>query len=356
MIKKKKILILASGQFGYSTTTYKYCEYARDNFDFTYVGWDYGLPKIEIPDVKVKYISRDSGLLKRNYWLLKAFHKEIRNGYDLIFLTYVRGISLIKLLNPNSTFLIYIDTFGVMFNEKTRWIYDTVLKYEVSMFSNVAVISDGLAKRLGGNYEILPLGGECFNSDIKSFEKLELIYVGTLENRNIIDCVRGFHKFLIKNEIERNDAVFTIIGDGPKNELKEIKEYVDAHNLSDNIQVIGFLPQQKLTPYFKSANVGVSYVPMVSYYEYQPPTKTFEYLVSGLPVIATGTFENRKIINSRSGVIIDDNADAFYEGVVRLHNQKSEFCSEKIRKEYSQHTWENAVKSHFIPLIKKIVK
>jgi glycosyltransferase involved in cell wall biosynthesis len=356
MIKKKKILILASDQFGYSTTTYKYCEYALINFDLTYVGWDYNLPRIELPSVKVKYVSRDSSLIKRNLRLLQAFHKEIQNEHDLIFLTYVRGISFIKLLNPKAKFLLYIDTFGVMPDSKKRWIYDAILKLEVSFFSNVAVINDGLARRLRRrNYEILPLGGTCFNTESKSFEKLELLYVGTLDNRNMIDCVRGFHKYLQKYEFKRNVTVFKIIGDGPNNELEEIKEYVEANNLTDYIHVKGYLPQKELTPYFKSANIGVSFVPMLSYYEYQTPTKTFEYLISGLPVIATGTYENRKIIKPWSGVIIEDNADAFCEGVAQLQSQKKEFCSDRIRKEYSKHTWKKVVESHFTPLINKLI-
>lgn len=355
MIKKKKILILASGQFGYSTTTYKYCESALENCDITYVGWDYNLPRIELPSVKVKYVSRESNLFLRNLKLLQAFHKEIQSGYDLIFSTYVRGISLVKIFNPKDKFLIYVDTFGVMANPKKRWVYDTMLKFEVSFFSNVAVISDGLAKRLGRkDCEILPLGGACFNENSKSFEKLELLYVGTLDNRNMIDTVVGFHKYLQKSNFQKNETAYTIIGDGPNNELEEIKNYVESNNLSNNIKVMGYIPQNQLIPYFKTANIGVSYVPMFSYYEYQIPTKTFEYLISGLPVIATGTYENKKIIKPWAGVIIEDSPDSFCEGLIKLEEKKKEFDSDRIRKEYSKHTWKNAVSSHFIPLIKKL--
>ena len=355
MIEKKKILILATAQFGYSTTTFKYCEYGREQFEITYVGWDYHLPKKELQSVTVKYVSRDLSLLKRNFRLLHTFHKEIQNGYDLIFMTYIRGISLIKMLNTNSKFLMYIDTLGVMAKAKNRWIYDAILKFEVSFYSNVAVISDGLAKRLGRKkYEILPLGGSCFNNEPKSFGNLELLYVGTLDNRRIIDCVKGFHEYLKKYEIEPKGISFKIIGDGPNQELQEIREYVKSNDLSDYIKLIGYVPQKELYPYFKSANIGLSYVPMVSYFEYQPPTKTFEYLISGLPVIATGTFENQKLIRPWSGVVIEDNPEAFCEGLARLQSKKKDFCSERIRKEYSKYTWEQAVISHFIPMIKKL--
>ena len=343
---------MASDQFGYSTTLLKYCQYSTSIFDITYIGWDYNLPKIELPAVKVKYVSREANLLKRNVSLLKAFHEEISLGYDLIFSTYVRGISLIKLLNPRSNFLMYIDTFGVMSNASKRFIYDAILKFEVSFFSNVAVISEGLAARLGRkNYKMLPLGGECFNTEIKSFEELELLYVGTLDNRNMIDCVKGFHKYLQKQQIEGKRTIFRIIGDGPNNELEEIQDYVKTNNLSENIKVLGYLPQNKLSPYFKSANVGVCYVPMFSYYDHQTPTKLFEYLISGLPVIATRTSENEKIIEPWAGVITEDNPDSFCEGLNRLEDQKSAFDSSRIRNAYNKHTWKSVVESHFIPLI-----
>ena len=356
MNNKKKILITASAQFGYSTTLLKYCQYASLVFDITYIGWDYKLPRIELGSVDVKYVSRDSNLLKRNLELLKAFHKEIKSGYDLVFSTYFRGISLVKKLNPKSNFLIYVDTFGVMPNPRKRCIYDLMLKSEVSLFKHVAVISDGLGKRLYRNeYEVLPLGGASFNSEPKSFDKLELLYVGTLDNRNMIDCVKGFHKFIEKTGFNRNNTVFKIIGDGPNDELEEIKTYVNTYDLSSHIHVLGYLPQHELAPYFESANIGVSYVPMLSYYEHQTPTKTFEYLISGLPVIATGILENKKIIKPWSGVIIEDNVNSFCEGVIRLQEKKKGFCSEKIMKEYAVHTWENVVKAHFIPLVNRII-
>ena len=352
MRDKKRVLITASDQFGYSTTLFKYCQYSTSIFDITYIGWDYNLPKIELAGVRVKYVSREGNLLKRNVGLLRAFHKEISLGYDLIFLTYVRGISLIKLLNPHSNFLMYIDTFGVMPNASKRFIYDAILKFEVSFFSNVAVISEGLARRLGRKkYKMLPLGGECFNTEIKSFEQLELLYVGTLDNRNMIDCVKGFHKYLQKQKINERRTIFRIIGDGPNNELEEIKDYVKTNNLSDNIEVLGYLPQDQLSPYFKSANIGVCYVPMFSYYDYQTPTKLFEYLISGLPVIATRTSENEKIIEPWAGVIVEDNPDSFYEGLCRLQEQKSTFSSTRIRNEYNKHTWKQVVESYFIPLL-----
>lgn len=346
---------MASGQFGYSTTLLKYCEYSSSAFNITYIGWDYNLPKIEIEGVNVKYISRKSHLIIRNLRLLYAFHKEIKEGYDIVFTTYYRGISIVRLANPKAKMAIFIDTLGVMLSRTKRNIYDSVLMQELRFFENIAVISEGLAKKMKlRKYEILPIGGECFSKNSKSFDKLNLIYVGTLDNRNMIDCVKGFHLYLKGLKQQDKDAVFTIIGDGPNNELDEIQEYVRYNKLEQNIKLTGYLPQHKLASYFEQANGGISYVPLNQYYEYQPATKTYEYLISGLPTIATATYENKKLLIPEAGVLIEDTADSFSKGILKFQGQK--FDSEYIRKRYSQYTWEKVVKDKFIPLIEQCVK
>lgn len=44
------------------------------------------------------------------------------------------------------------------------------------------------------------------------------------------------------------------------------------------------------------------YVPITDYYEYQPPTKTFEYVLSGLLCLATATSSNKEVITEEKVV------------------------------------------------------
>jgi len=352
--KKISLLILAHDQFGYSTTKFKHCEYAANEFDVTYVGWDYDLPRVTLPNVKVIYVSRKSNLFARNFQLLKTFHEEINKDFDVVIANYVRGFSILPILNPNAVIMAYVDTLGVMPNKTKRWIYDTTLKFELFFFKNVALISDGVAKKLGlKKYHVLPLGGECFSTRPKTFEALKLLYVGSLDNRNIIDCVKGFHEFLNEEKLKGNTLVhdFTIVGDSPYHELNEIKKYIKNNNLETRINTTGFVPQSKLEQFFNKANIGVSYVPFYSYYQLQPPTKTYEYLVSGLPVLATSTHANQNIVESDDGILIDDNPSSFYRGLCYFWNNKLNFNSAAIKKKNAKFTWESVVKDKFIPLI-----
>jgi glycosyltransferase involved in cell wall biosynthesis len=352
---KKKVLILSSSQFGYLTDTLKYCQYAASEFDITYTGWDYNRPKIEIPGVKVNYISRKANLVARNFRLLKAFHKEIKNNHDVIFANYKFGISIIKLLNRKASFVVDIRTLSVNTKRINRVINDLFLKLEIGAFKNISVISDGVANKLKlKDFYLLPLGGESFTDELKSFENLSFLYVGTLYNRNIIDCVKGFHLYLKKIDHKEPTPIFTIVGDSGGNELVEIKEYVNTHSLSKNIIITGAVPHDELNVFFENANVGISYIPLCSYYENQPSTKTFEYLLSGMPVIGTETYENKKVINSESGVLIKDNSESFLNSIYEMDNKKDHFNSKGLKTTYASHSWERVVNEKFVSLIKQL--
>ncbi|RDV10664.1 glycosyltransferase [Pontibacter diazotrophicus] len=353
---KKKVLILSSSQFGYLTDTLKYCEHASDEFDFTYIGWDYNRKKIYLPYTNVKYVSRKSNKIFRNIKLLYTFHKEIGKGYDITFINYTRGVSLVKMFNPNEKVILDIRTLCVNPSTLKRFFYDLVLRLESIFFNNITVISEGIAKKLWlKDYHILPLGGEYFSHKSKCYENLSLLYVGTLQNRNIIDCVKGFHLFLKEHQHSEPEPLFTIIGDSPDYELDEIKSYVHSNKLEKNINIIGRIPQSELSPFFEMANVGVSYIPMSPHFNHQPPTKTYEYLISGLPVIATATHANKKIMNEEMGTFIEDNAMSFLTGMKKIFEQRESYDSEHIRHLYAPFSWNNIVKKQFVPMIGKLI-
>jgi len=96
-------------------------------------------------------------------------------------------------------------------------------------------------------------------------------------------------------------------------------------------------------------NVGVSYVPITPYFDVQPPTKTFEYLLAGMPVIATRTKENEKVINEYNGVLIDDTPEDFRNGLALLYERISanKFTSSRIIESSESYTWERIVRNNF---------
>jgi glycosyltransferase involved in cell wall biosynthesis len=313
---------------------------------------------MELPGVNVRYVTRQGSLPIRNFRLLKNFNAEIKKSYDAIFVNYIRGISLVKLLNPSKNIIFDIRTLSVSPSLLRRGTYNFFLKLESLFFKNVSIVSDDIAKNIGiKNYFLLPLGADAISpSSAKSAAKtddLHLLYVGTLRNRDIIKCVKGFHKYCVRNLDEQ--AKFTIVGDSTHDELVEIKKYVTDNNLENQVITVGRVPHNELETFFKQANVGVSFIPMTKYYDFQPPTKTFEYLLSGIPVIATKTRANKEIlINTSDSVLINDDENEFAGAVSRFKNNISNVNSAAVAAGVQTFSWKSIIQQRFVPLIRNI--
>ena len=353
---KKKLLIFSTSQFGYLIDSYKYAQYSRPYFDITYLCWDYSRPKLTLDNVNVRYVSRQGNLIARNLRLLYALYKEINRDSYLVFANYTPGISIIKLLCFKRRILIDVRTLSVNPRKLVRLFSDIILKCELLFFNHISVVSREVASKLIlKDYYLIPLGGESFCDQEKSFERLHLLYVGTLQGRRILDCVKGFHNYLKRLEHSVKAKTFlTIIGDSPDGEQEEIKQYVNANGLEINVKTEGYVRNENLGSFFEKANVGVSYIPLTNYFDGQPPTKTYEYLLSGLPVIATRTKANQKIVNDYSGVLVDDDVDSFQQGIVALAANSLRFQSDKIRSHYSDSLWKSIVDEIFSPKVSSL--
>ncbi|MBK0404105.1 glycosyltransferase [Adhaeribacter sp. BT258] len=347
---KPNLFICTSNQFGYLTDTYKYCEYGRHHFNITYLCWDYNLPKIELNNVSIIYINRNGNLFTRNFRLLQAIYDFInKNNFKYNFIVYIRGISIVKLLLPTSSIILDIRTASVHTKKSKRIIYNSFLRIESIFFKRISVISEGVANSLRlKKFQVLPLGGDNFKPISSRNLILTFIYVGTLAGRDIITFVKAFYQFCLNNSDQH--FVLKIIGDSPNNELEELQDFVNQNQIL-NIELLGRVNQKDLHKQFLNANIGVSYIPIKPWYEFQPPTKTFEYLVSGLPVIATSTFENKKIIRENNGVLIDDNFDSIINGLEAIKNKfySGGYDENLIKSESEKFSWkfivENFLKS-----------
>ena len=150
---------------------------------------------------------------------------------------------------------------------------------------------------------------------------MQLLYLGTLNGRNIDESVRGFSSF-ISEFGEKIHLIYHIIGHGSKSETEKLCQVINECNLSDHVIMHGYKTHSEIKYYFDNCNVGVSFVPVTPYYNVQPPTKTFEYLCSGLVVIATNTIENSKVINTENGTLIEDTSKGFHQGLKTIYNNR----------------------------------
>jgi glycosyltransferase involved in cell wall biosynthesis len=347
----KRLLIINPVQFGYHLDTYYYCKWAHTSFQITYQGFDTGRPKLEVEGVAVRYVSWRGSRVRRYRRFLRSCLAVCGDGYDVVFVKYFPGCSLLRRLHPRQRFVLDIRTGSIARNPLRRWWQDLFLRAESLWFRHVTVISASLARKLGlARVHILPLGADPIETSPKDFAALRLLYVGTLQDRRIEDTVRAFHR-LYRTGDGRVVMTYDVVGDGPNGERDRLHAWVKDHGLDQVVSLPGFVHHRDLAQYYEKCNVGVSYIPINRIYDCQPPTKTFEYLLAGMPVIATKTSENAAVITEHNGLLIEDTPEAFYQAVRKLMGFRHVYSSDRIRAHALKYSWETIVHDNLVPYI-----
>ncbi len=353
----KRIMIINPSQFGYQTSIFYLCKYLSYHFNITYLCWDFKKTKIEIEGIDVYYVSRNGNLFLRNLRFLKILSNLLKNNtYHLIFIKYFKILSsIIKILHPNYIYIIDIRSGSVEKNKLYRIFNNFLITAILKHFTYKTVISDGLARQLKCKNiaYILPLGAETISEFPKKFDQMNLFYIGTLTNRNIDQTVSGFAKFYDKYH-KNIKMTYTIVGSGRLTDEKLLKTIIKNNKMDNIIHFVGPVTHTEVKPFFDSCNIGVSYIPMTKYFDDQPPSKTFEYLLSGMPVIATQTSENLKVINNINGILIKDTPDSFYEGLIKVYNNLNQYNSKTIIDGSQNYTWKYITNS-FIEYVSKLI-
>ena len=118
------------------------------------------------------------------------------------------------------------------------------------------------------------------------------------------------------------DFELWILGSG---ELEtELKEMVETQNINDIVSFKGF--QKPVYPYMKEADIFLNTSESEGY-----PLTLCEALCLGLPIVATNiTGSNEILMNSKAGILVEEEIVNIYNGLKRMIDNKSfrENCSE----------------------------
>lgn len=349
MNKKKKILMVSCSQFGYHTDMLKYCEYLKDKYNIFYYCKNQKNIIIKKENINIKYIENSNNKILDRIKFLSDLKKYINNiSPDYIIVDYFFLSSLIPFMERKAESIIDFRTGAISNSKSKNKIKNSIMSFESKFYKNSIVISDGLRKLLNiscKNTKVISLGANSqinLSSLNNKFKKeLNLMYVGVLTGRRILDTLEGFKNFKEKNDIVCH---YSIIGYGKdKKDEDEITDYIKNNNLEKYISFHGRIENNKLKSYFEKNNIGVSYIPLLDHYQVQPPTKTFEYLMNGMICIATNTLENKKVIHKDNGVLIEDNSESFYEGLEEIYRNIDNYDKKNIYKSIKKYSWENIV-------------
>lgn len=355
-MKNEKLLIIDKHQFGYLTDSFKWAEYLRNKYEVTVICINANHKKISLENVNVRYVKCDSNYILRGIIFVIYIIKKLFLFKGKVIVVYFESCGIIKKLYKKKKILLDIRTLSVSKSKEKRLKYNDKLRNTCFLFDHVSVISNGVRDNLRINKEncsILPLGADKISLKQKEYSKtMKLLYVGTLSGRKIEDTITGLLIF-IKNQPDVKIS-YDIIGDGYNDELPYLNQLIKNYKLENYVRLHGRIPYNEITPYFDECNIGVSYIPITEYFDMQPPTKTYEYILSGLYTIATNTYANRAIITDNNGTIIDSTPEAFAKSLNYIYKNKSNFDFNKITKTLENNTWDKIVSNYLMPILDKI--
>ncbi|PKQ66950.1 hypothetical protein BZG01_09110 [Labilibaculum manganireducens] len=355
---KKKLLLISPSQFGYLTDYYFYCRYLKDEYVITFLCFDEGLKKISISGVTVKYLPVDGNrILRYIRWLKFIFGEFRQQHYDIIFLYSFKFCSLLKIFSGRRLLVLDIRTGSVKENYLVNTIQNWRLRFESYFFNHITIISKGLINHLkisSSKCHWLPLGAEVLKDSNCGYNKLKLLYVGTLNHRRLQETVIGFSMFY-KEYGDEIECSYNIFGFGSEKEERLLKDAIKELNLSKIVHFHGRKNLTEILDYYRESNIGVCYIPITPYFDFQPPTKTFEYILAGMVCIGTATVENSNLINEENGILCRDTSESFYEALQEYHQKRHLFKYDSVVSSLEDYRWDKIVNGNFKPYLNRLM-
>ncbi|MFD1597523.1 glycosyltransferase family 4 protein [Halobellus rarus] len=165
-------------------------------------------------------------------------------------------------------------------------------RYAAEQFDAIITVSDwiaapfrdrGIPVTVAHNFPRTESLQQATNS-IKRTRTHVLCYVGGLYE------LRGIYRMLelLETLLERDvDIELWALGEwSPDEDHARVNRFIQQRDLKDHIRFPGYLPYEDMFLYLHSADVGLALLD-VEHYKKGVPTKFFEYLYAGLPIVTT---------------------------------------------------------------------
>ena len=290
------------------------------------------------------------------------FFYMIKNERENIFVIGITSKLFNILLVPFAIYrnriLVQLYTPSVVKNRWKRILLDNFTKFILKLFENYLITGDNRTKQV---YKLkdekclyIKLGMPVYgNKKELQKDKLRLLYIGTLNNREIHKIVIGIRKFVDTYNIP---IVFNICGFGNEDKIKKLKEIINDNKLADIVKYHGFVSYKEFTKFIEISNIGVSYVPNVPKYNGVSITKTVEYMLAGLPVIGTKNSFNSETINHFNGMLCDDNPESFCHTIKQIWDKFDAYKPDKIKETVKEYSMQSCIEEGYLPVVRKIAK
>lgn len=190
-----------------------------------------------------------------------------------------------------------------------------------------------------------------FLAQVNSAAPLRLVYTGSVQRE------RGRDVMLEGLALARqsgHDATLTIVG-ASDDQLVYCRERAAELGISDAVEVVGRVPGSELPVYLAKADVGICIWEDRIWWRFNPPTKLFEYLVAGLPVLGSRIRTHSDyVVDGENGWIFDYDARALAVAIGNIiaHRDQLPAMSTAAHVEGKKYLW-SALEPKFLRLVER---
>jgi glycosyltransferase involved in cell wall biosynthesis len=136
-----------------------------------------------------------------------------------------------------------------------------------------------------------------------------VVYTGTLEPYQGIDLViAAFNKVILKNP-----HAFLIIVGGTRAQVKRYSALADEYGVSPHSFFTGRVAPSLARHYCRIASVLVSSRSKGT----NTPLKIYEYLSSGIPLVATNIYSHTQVLNDKVALLVEPKPEDMARGILR---------------------------------------
>ena len=271
-------------------------------------------------DIRLIPIDRNRSLrrLYPSFWrqaypLLLDVRPDVYHAHDLDALwPAVRAARRLRCPLIYDSHEFWIEQSSLVKRPLMRSFWSLLERRLIPQVDRVITVSQSIAESLKTRYALegivvlrnLPLLREKLQSnliretlDLPADRPIVLYQGGFLTENGLREQIEAASDF--------GDAALVLIGDGPSE--AELQEQVRVGGLQDRVFFIPRVPFHQLHSYTCSADIGLCLIKGTgkSFY-YSLPNKLFEYMMAGLPVLASDFPEMQRVVReTHAGVTVD---------------------------------------------------
>lgn len=185
-----------------------------------------------------------------------------------------------------------------------------------------------------------------------TYDQVKLIYVGTVSE------ARGRDVMLEAMAIVAQDTLnvrLTIVG-ASSEQVGYCQNRISELGIASIVKVIKRIPGAEVPDYIHRSDFGVCLWEVSPWTQFNPPTKLFEYLVAGLPVLASDIKTHTSYISHwKNGLVFEYSAEGLADVIHELVQNKHQIDDLKSRALVSgkHHRWKD-IEPIFISAIRQV--